>query len=78
LNAPHDSASGFASPAGRLPGDERKHNRQLQFLSETFPEGVVYQYTVTGGGERLLTYLGLGASGFLANARRRCPWTSSG
>src|SRR5688572_20202249 len=40
---------------------QRERNRQLQFLTETFPEGVVYQYTVTAAGRRLLTYLGRGA-----------------
>jgi PAS domain S-box-containing protein len=36
----------------------RELNRQLQFLSESFPDGILYQYTVTPDGQRLLTYLG--------------------
>src|SRR5437762_14118335 len=47
-----DSADDFA---------RRQHNRQLQFLSESFPDGVVYQYTITADGRRMLTYLGRGA-----------------
>ena len=39
----------------------RERNRQLQFLTETFPDGVVYQYTITCDGRKLLTYLGRGA-----------------
>ena len=39
----------------------RERNRQLQFLSEHFPEGVVYQYTLTADGRGILTYLGRGA-----------------
>jgi PAS domain S-box-containing protein len=39
----------------------RDLNRQLQFLSESFPDGVLYQYTVTPDGQRLLSYLGRGA-----------------
>jgi PAS domain S-box-containing protein len=41
--------------------EARERNRHLQFLTETFPDGVVYQYTITGDGRRLLTYLGRGA-----------------
>ncbi len=52
---PGDPAATGAAPT------DRQRNRQLQFLSETFPEGVVYQYTVTADGEKLLTYLGVGA-----------------
>ncbi len=54
---PGDAASAKSGAATAV----RHHNRQLQFLTETFPEGVVYQYTVTAGGERMLTYLGVGA-----------------
>jgi PAS domain S-box-containing protein len=46
-----------ASDGSACPG-VRQLNRQLQFLSDNFPEGVLYQYTVTGDGRRLLTYLG--------------------
>ena len=56
-NFPDDPAPPETATATSI----REHNRQLQFLSETFPEGIVYQYTVTAGGERLLTYLGRGA-----------------
>jgi PAS domain S-box-containing protein len=51
----------------------REHNRQLQFLTETFPEGVVYQYTVTAGGERLLTYLGAGAEQIFGERPAQLP-----
>ncbi len=33
----------------------------MQFLSENFPEGIVYQYTVTPDGRGVLSYLGRGA-----------------
>ena len=57
-----------SAPAGPVAGPgfppdpaQREHNRRLQFLSENFPEGVVYQYTVTADGRGLLTYMGRGA-----------------
>src|SRR6185503_11279048 len=56
--APADPSSAEDS-AGDL--SRRQLNRQLQFLSESFPEGIVYQYTVTPDGRKLLTYLGRGA-----------------
>ncbi len=49
------------APASDPADAGRQHNRQLQFLSENFPEGVVYQYTVTPDSRGLLTYLGRGA-----------------
>ncbi|MBI5768615.1 MAG: PAS domain S-box protein [Verrucomicrobia bacterium] len=57
-------------PSPRL---AREHNRQLQFLSETFPEGVVYQYTVTADGRKLLTYLGRGAERIFGEPPPRMP-----
>jgi PAS domain S-box-containing protein len=38
----------------------RDRDRQLQLISENFPQGALYQYTVTADGRRLLTYLGRG------------------
>src|SRR4051812_5932357 len=37
---------------------QREQNRRVQFLSENFPEGIIYQYTVTADGHGMLTYLG--------------------
>lgn len=69
-----DSAESSADGiAGATAAEIREHNRQLQFLSETFPEGVVYQYTVTAGGERLLTYLGRGAERIFGERPARLP-----
>ncbi len=47
-------------PAAPLADEGRRQNRQMQFLSENFPEGVVYQYTVTPDDRGMLTYLGRG------------------
>src|SRR5215207_6791805 len=35
-------------------------NRQLELISENFPDGALYQYVVTPAGQHLLTYLGRG------------------
>ncbi len=50
-----------ALPESIPAGEDRQQNRQMQFLSENFPDGVVYQYTVTPDDRGLLTYLGRGA-----------------
>jgi PAS domain S-box-containing protein len=42
-------------PVSSLDGD-----RQLELISENFPEGALYQYIVTAAGYHLLTYLGRG------------------
>jgi PAS domain S-box-containing protein len=56
------SATAPAAPdEGAQLAATRERNRQLQFLTEHFPEGVVYQYTVTAEGRKMLTYLGRGA-----------------
>jgi PAS domain S-box-containing protein len=38
----------------------RDRDRELELISENFPEGALYQYVVTPDGRRLLTYLGRG------------------
>src|SRR5262245_30340507 len=37
-------------------------DRQVELLSEHFPEGALYQYVITAEGRRLFTYLGRGFS----------------
>jgi len=67
------SRSGRAAHEGDPSQAIRERNRQLQFLSETFPEGVVYQYTVTAEGRRLLTYLGRGAAEIFGDTPPKIP-----
>ena len=64
-NAPADDQSFVAGRAGAQPGPEtaapfRDTRRQLELISENFPEGALYQYAITGDGRHLLTYLGKG------------------
>src|SRR5471030_1779539 len=61
MSAPENFPDDPGPPETATATSIREHNRQLQFLTETFPEGIVYQYTITADGERLLTYLGRGA-----------------
>ena len=68
-HAPDDAAA----PEAATTLSFREHNRQLQFLTETFPEGVVYQYTVTAGGEKMLTYLGRGAEKIFGERPAQMP-----
>ena len=72
--SPLDPAAPNAGPReGEAVATTRERNRQLQFLSETFPEGVVYQYTITADGERLLTYLGRDAERLFGERPPRLP-----
>lgn len=38
----------------------RERDRELQLIAENFPEGALYQYTVTAENQRLLSYAGRG------------------
>ncbi|HVS51927.1 MAG TPA: PAS domain S-box protein [Opitutaceae bacterium] len=58
---PREPAPFASADENRELAARRERNRQLQFLSDHFPDGVVYQYTVTAEGRRMLTYLGRGA-----------------
>jgi len=60
-------------PANPAAATRREHNRRLQFLSESFPNGVVYQYTVTAEGRGLLTYLGRDAEKIFGERPAQIP-----
>jgi PAS domain S-box-containing protein len=47
--------------------------RQLELISENFPEGALYQYVVTPDGQRLLTYLGRGFERIFGEVPPRLP-----
>jgi PAS domain S-box-containing protein len=55
------TSSGRARPPAYGGADGlRDRERQLELISENFPEGALYQYVLTADGRRLLTYLGKG------------------
>jgi PAS domain S-box-containing protein len=64
-NAPADDQSFVAGRGSAQLGPDtaapfRDTRRQLELISENFPEGALYQYAITGDGRHLLTYLGRG------------------
>ncbi|WP_414660495.1 PAS domain S-box protein [Horticoccus sp. 23ND18S-11] len=63
--APADDAASLAGQAAAEPKADtaapfRDSRRQLELISENFPEGALYQYVISGSGRHLLTYLGRG------------------
>ena len=62
-----------AAPRGAAEGALREHERDLQLISENFPEGALYQYIVTADGRRLVTYLGRGVERIFGELPAQLP-----
>src|SRR3954469_23081888 len=51
----------------------RERDRQLHLVAENFPEGALYQYTVTAEGRRLFTYVGRGFERIFGDSPAELP-----